>query len=317
MRKFVCLAASVILALGLICPALAVEAYYKDGKVTVSTDDEGFYEIIVDGINVGKWVGTGFHTNTFAMELEPGEHRVRLYSPDGDGGSSTTFIVEDPNQSEEPVPTDKPDDSGKEEQSEGHTHTPKVVPATEPGHGVDGKTEGVTCSVCGQVIQPQKTIPGESHQYAVIKKTDKKVTYECVICGETLELNSGDPVENRFGDIILDENGDPARYTAAPDGKDADMIVLTVNQPVDTAELTLENALIMRTIREGYKVVRVVNGEVVLTVDLYQVTPSWFGEGARIDAYHFTVDSEANLTVQATGAGERLTAESYAGVTAE
>ncbi len=314
MKKLVCFAAAAVMVLGMMCPAFAVEAFYKDGRVTVSTDDEGFYEIIVDGIYVGKWVGTGFHTNSFPMELEPGEHRVRLYSPDGDGGSSTTFIVEGPEQGgqTDPAPTAKPEEPDKE-----HTHTPVVVPATEPGHGVDGKTQGVSCSVCGQVIQPQNTIPGESHKYTVIKKTDKKITYECLICGETLELGVNEPVPNRYGDIILDEDAKPARYTAAADAKDAAVMVLTVNKPVDTAELTLENALIMQIVREGYKALRVANGEIVLNVDLYKVSPSWFNTGVRIDAYHFTVDSEANLTVQATGEGERLTAESYAGVTAE
>ena len=316
MKKLICFAAAIIMMLGMVCPALAVEASYKNGYVTVSTGDEGFYEIIVDGIYVGKWVGTGHPTNTFAMELEPGEHRVRLYSPDGDGGSSTVFTVEGKKDEggSAPAPTVKPD---PEKRDENHTHTPKIVPAVEAGHGVDGKTQGVVCAVCGQVIQPQEIIPGESHQYIVTEKKDNKITYECKICGEKVQLGAKEPLKNRYGSIILNEKGKPTPYEAATDGSDEKTVVLSLEEAAGKAELVLENALIMQIIREGYKAVKVVNGKITMTVDLYQVTPSWFSTDARIDSYHFTVDSEANLTVQAEANGEKLTAESYSGVTAK
>ncbi len=310
MKELICFAAVAVMMLIMVCPALAVEASYKDGRVVVSTGDDGYFEILVDGIWVGRWVGTGHSTDSFPMKLEPGEHTVKLFSVEG-GGDSCTFIVEAESQSD-PQPTKKPENPEKPEE---HIHTPSVAPATEPSHGVDGKTEGAVCAVCGQEIQPQFPIYGESHQYAVIKRTDKKVTYECQICGETVELDAGEPVGNRFGDIIVNEENGVARYVAAADAADEKTIVLTLDKDAEKVELTLKNALIMQIIREGYTAVRVVNGKIEMTVDLYKITPSWFTTEAKIESYHFAVDSEANVTVQATADGERLTAEDFAGVT--
>ena len=107
MKKWICFAAAALVTMSLICPALAVEAVYNDGKVTVSTESSGFFEILVDGIFVGRWVGTGMPRNTFVMELEPGEHRVRIYCPDDGSSETNTFIVEGPEQEEE-QPTEAP-----------------------------------------------------------------------------------------------------------------------------------------------------------------------------------------------------------------
>ena len=93
MKKAITAFLIALIIMSLCGSALAVSVTYNNGKVTVSGSDAGFYEIIIDGVNTYHWVGTGMASNTFAWELEEGEHTVRLYSPDGDGSSYDTFYV--------------------------------------------------------------------------------------------------------------------------------------------------------------------------------------------------------------------------------
>lgn len=71
-------------------------------------------------------------------------------------------------------------------------HTIVSDTAIEPTCTENGKTEGSHCSVCGQILQKQRTIPATGHQYgdyAIMQyptctSSGYKVR-ECIICGET------------------------------------------------------------------------------------------------------------------------------------
>ena len=315
MKKLICLTISILLILGTLSTALAVDATYKDGRLTVSTGDEGFFEIYVDGVFVGKWVGTGLPSNTFPYELEPGEHRVRIFDYEQGTGSNTTFTVEGEKQTK---PKAEEQNTGKEEDpAKEHTHTPAAIPAEEPTCGKEGKSLGLKCEVCGEVLVPQTDVPALSHRYAVIQHSGSNVTYQCMLCGDTIQKGANESVNNRYGNIILEEKGMPANYRAAADKSDGRIIVLTLDKTALQAELTLENSLIMQIIREGYTAVRVVNGKTVLTIDLYKVSPSWFSVSGKIESYLFTVNTDAELTVQALSNGERVETNTYSGVTVQ
>ena len=104
MKKLVCLLlAALMLSAG---TALAdVSAVYSNGKVTVFTDEEGYWEITIDTEWAGRWVGTGMPRNTFSMRLEDGEHQAFIYDQNSGRMLSASFWVGD---APTPAPTFQP-----------------------------------------------------------------------------------------------------------------------------------------------------------------------------------------------------------------
>ena len=300
MKKLICiLAAAMMIALS-VSAAYAVDATYHDGKVTVSTGDSGFYEILIDGMGTGRWVGTGMPSNTFRWELKNGEHTVRLYSPDGDPGSSATFTVSDGTAAEH---TDQSNGVAQEDQKDGKSDAVNVISAAEP-----------TCTKNG-VTAEGETIPALGHRYAVVNHNDTTNFYECMRCGSKLQAGIKDPVQNRYGNIILDENGAAAGYKAAPDKDTERTMTFTLDQAAEQFTLMLDNSLIMQIIRDGFTQVKIVNGEKETVIDLYQISPNWFSTSEKVDNYNFSVDSEGQVAVETLVNGETLAAEDFTGVT--
>lgn len=61
-------------------------------------------------------------------------------------------------------------------------HGEEIDPAKAPTCTESGLTEGVHCSVCGQVIVPQETVPALGHDWAPATFSDPKI---CRVCGAT------------------------------------------------------------------------------------------------------------------------------------
>lgn len=107
MKKLLIALAAAALLCCFASAALALEAVYQDGMVTVTTDGTGFYEILIDGENTNRWVGEGMPGNTFSWELEEHtEHQLILLSLKQDGliGGRCSFWAGDP-PAETPAPT--------------------------------------------------------------------------------------------------------------------------------------------------------------------------------------------------------------------
>ena len=294
MKKYVWLIAPLIMIVLFISSAFAVDATYHDGRVTVSTSDPGFFEILIDGAGTGRWVGTGMPSNTFSWELADGKHTVRLYSPDGDGGSSNTFWV---------GPVQENAQENGESSESGTSNEPVKVSAAEP-----------TCVKEG-VDENGNTIPALGHRYKIVNHTDSMNYFECVRCGNKMQANANMAIQNRYGNIILNGEGAVADYKAAPSKENESVMTFTLDQAAEKIVVTLDNSLIMQIMREGSSQVEIVNGKTVTTIDLYQISPSWFNTAEKVETYIFTVDSEAQITVQTMVNGELLTADTFAGVT--
>ncbi|MBR4332590.1 MAG: hypothetical protein IKP72_07940 [Clostridia bacterium] len=312
MKKYVFLAAVMLVLILSVTAAFAVEATYRDGKITVTTGSSGFFEIIIDGTLTDRWVGTGMPSNTFSMKLEDGEHTVRLYSPDGDAGSSNKFWVgEKPDDTPAPEATEAPEAEPTVPVPE-HTHVAELLPEEEPTCTKEGKTSGSKCSVCGEVILEQMPIPALGHRYKIVKHNDTTNSYECVRCGNKMQANVNKAVQNRYGNIILNEKGEVANYQAK--GAEQTM-VLSLEQAAEQVVLFLDNSLIIQLMREGYTQVEVVNGNADAVIDLSKITPSWFNTTEKVENYIFTIGGEAQVTVETLINGEKLVAETFAGVT--
>ena len=87
-------------------------------------------------------------------------------------------------------------------------HTEVADPAVEATCTAAGKTVGSHCSVCGQVIKAQETIPAKGHQFGAWTSTgDTNHKHSCSVCGaeETKVHTWGTPVITK--EPTADEEG--------------------------------------------------------------------------------------------------------------
>lgn len=120
MKKITCVFFILVLMTLSAVAVADVTGTYKDGCLTVVTDNtNGYYIIKVDGKGTGKWVGKGRSTAKIAIELSPGQHTVTLSTFDGSTAERGTFSIgNDPDDPVKPQPTDKPVSDPKEEKQE-------------------------------------------------------------------------------------------------------------------------------------------------------------------------------------------------------
>ncbi len=139
MKKKACVLLALLLAFSAANAALAASVSYQDGKVTVS-QEEGLYQVVIDGIETGKFVGSLMPSLTFDYPLEEGKaHMLVLLSLSGDSSigaiesfwagptpEPTAVPVSDPAPTPEPtkIPADGTDPESAEE--------PATAAATEP-----------------------------------------------------------------------------------------------------------------------------------------------------------------------------------------
>jgi hypothetical protein len=111
-------------------------------------------------------------------------------------------------------------------------HTKTTLSRQEPTCTQTGLTEGVQCSVCNEVLIPQKTVPVIDHVYLVTQVSATCTDYgyelyQCQDCGFKSYYNITSPYGHRyengscidcgaaeFGDLIGDLDGDGSRTIA-------------------------------------------------------------------------------------------------------
>ena len=318
MNKFVCFLSVFTALILMMSTAFAAEltASYSDGMLTVSTSSEGYYRIVVDGTGTGYAVSHRSPTYTFAWPLQPGEHTVTI-TDEYYGTGKTTIIV--PGNAAEPVDTEDKTGNDKADESEGtnsqsgvHEHSFEVLPATEPTCMEKGKSEGYQCTDCGLVMQD--TFPAQGHRYKIVSHNDTTNFFECVRCGNKIQAGLKDAVQNRYGNILVDGNGEALIYQAVPGNL---IMTLALDEETSQFTLTMDISLIMQFMREGNNQVEIVNGKTVTAIDLYQISPSWFNTTEKVEKYIITIGGEPQVTVETLINGEKLAAETFAGITIE
>ena len=89
------------------------------------------------------------------------------------------------------VPTTQPatnpgPDSGSQPTT--HTHALEILAPVTPTCLTTGLSAGIICSTCGEVIEPQKTLPMSTHSFTTIKTPAKyhkngSIVQSCAVCG--------------------------------------------------------------------------------------------------------------------------------------
>ena len=125
----------------------------------------------------------------------------------------------------------------------GHT------PATIKGHSAtcteDGETEGEVCSVCGTVLQSQKTIRATGHKDVL---DADGVTHKCSVCGTVLSVDSNK--ETYLAESLNDDNFNIISYSPTYDSSKEqllyDLLISGVNlkNATDNQATTVSNAQI-------------------------------------------------------------------------
>lgn len=157
MKRLVCALLAAMMLFSMAGMAAAeVSAVYEGDKMTVTTDDQGFFEILIDGVNTYRWVGTGMPGNTFYWELEDGEHSLVLLSlEDGAIGSSASFW-----KGEAPAETQAPAES--ELPSQESTAQPALEPTAAPAQNVEAQTPVPTAEPTAEPTQEPTAAPTDA-----------------------------------------------------------------------------------------------------------------------------------------------------------
>ncbi len=92
---------------------------------------------------------------------------------DSDSDTETDTSTESGTDTDTDTDTDEP----------GHVHVEEIIPAVEPTCTETGLTEGIKCSLCGEVLLEQETVEAVGHHY--------EGSYECTRCDFELKASAG------------------------------------------------------------------------------------------------------------------------------
>lgn len=319
MKKLVCLLlAALLLAAGAGAALADVSAVYNNGKVTVSTDEAGFWEISIDSVWVGRWVGHLMPRNTFSMELAEGEHQVSIFNPDtgqrqsasfrvGEGGPEATETPADPtaapadptaspaDPTAAPAAPVQPDDAAAPQgpvRISGVTYAKGVLRFQVSGMRsyaeiwVDGVNTGLILNENGEQSLVKLLSEGEHTLALYVPAFDEMDS--AVFSAEGFVPSEELPGEALEG-LVTDEAGNilDGELSVNVDETSWFLRVFVENDP--NAFLTITKEQIQALLDEGVNLIEYVNGEAALCIDLTKITDEWFETESAVTAYCFVL----------------------------
>ncbi len=226
-------------------------------------------------------IGSAECTYTFriASDAKPGTYTVTASMEEGSGTVSGGTVTVD-----EPV----------------HTHSPEKVTGKAATCEEAGLTDGEKCSVCGEVLKEQETIPALGHQYKKEEPASlKKSVYVCERCGDRYMADETNTVRNFYGSILINANEKNVEYAASVDPENDLCLVITAEITPEIPDWTseiglyLNKDLIKQFQEEGFEYVTYVNGNAALTFALTGIDDTLFETKEEILQYAVVTDPEA------------------------
>ena len=348
MKKFVCFFLAAALAVLCAAPALAdVTAQYNDGKITVSTDEVGFWEISIDNVWVGYWVGNLHPNHTFSMPLEDGEHTVSIFNVDSNSRRQAKFYVGEaaPEATAEPGKEDDGHDSDVTEKpavTPAPTNTPAPTATPAPKGPVklnsvsfdkgvmkfnvsglrgyaeiwlDGVDTGLTLKENGEITL-LKVLDGGKHTLALYVPTYDEITLLDFTSAEYAP--DAEELRETLESLVKNLAGDNVGAGLSIDSDDSSYVLRVSVDDKNDAILTITKDQLQTLLDQGLNILEYVNGKAALRVDLTKITDDWFKTEEPITAYTFRLvaeDNAAQITVSALTETETVQAEKLVGVT--
>ncbi len=321
-----------------------VSASYSDGKVTVSTDEYGFWEITIDSEWVGYWVGHLHPSHTFSMKLEDGEHKVRIFCPDEARTVTSTFWVGDAQPSDAPdaEPTARPDANPDAEPADESGVNPEPTATPEPTgpvmlNGVSYATGVLKLQVSGLRRYAEVWMDGENTgltvtengEVSLIKLLDEGEHTLALYVPAYDELDSADfsaaaftPKAEALRDVIpslvKNEAGEILGSGLVIDRDEISYLLRVSVDSKSDAVLTIEKEQLQALLDQGLNIIEYVNGKAALRIDLTKISDEWFETEAPVTAYRFFLlagEEGTEVTVSARTETENVPASFLAGIT--
>ncbi len=344
MKKLFCLFLAAILIAVFAGTALAdVTAKYSDGKITVSTDEFGFWEISIDGVWVGYWVGHLHPNHTFSMQLEDGEHTVSIFNVDANKRVQSKFTV-----GEAAEETTAPEQDGQEEGGNDPAVSPKPTDTPAPtatpapkgpvklnsvsydkgvmkysvsglrGYAeiwLDGENTGMTLKDNGE-ISLLKVLNGGSHTLALYLPAFDEVDSRTFTSAEYAP--DAEAVRETLESLVKSLSGETLSIQPVMDQDESSYLARLAPDGTADAVLTITKDQLQALLEQGLNIVEYANGSAALRIDLTRITDEWFKTEEPITAYTFmltAVDNAAQITVSAVTETGNVQAEKLEGIT--
>lgn len=341
MKKPVCLLLTVLLLALWTGSCLAdITAAYRNGRVTVAADEEGFWEITIDSEWTGYVLNKGHSSVSIPMKLEDGQHTVKLYNPDNGRHLTAAFEVEAgqgspatavpagpggqptaaPRPTKTPQPSKTPVPKGPVKVNSVSYKKGVITVQVSGLRGyaevwIDGGNTGLTVTENGETRLTRVLSEGK-HTLALYSpaynETDKK-TFSAVRFQPDAEALR--PVLNS---LVKDEAGETLDGGAAIDQDETSYVLRVSVDSVPHAVLTLGQDQLRALLNQGLNAVECVNGSAVLRVDLTKLTDQWFDTELPVAAYTFALeilDTGARVTAAALTESGNVEASALTGVT--
>ena len=336
MKKLVCLLLAVLLLAACAGAALAdISAVYRNGKVTVSTSEGGFWEITIDTEWTGRWVGTGMNQTTFSMKLEEGEHQVIIFNPDtgqqqsaafqAGAGSDVSAPPADPAGAPQPAVTDVPPSGGGAEAQgpvrlSGVTYAKGVVKFRANGiRGyaevwLDGRNTGLVLTENGAQSLVKLLRRGD-HTLAVYLPTSNEMDSVSFFAADFIP-DAEAQREAAQGVVVKDRAGETVDSVITVDMDETGCLLCVSAE--NGAVLILPKEQVKALLDQGLNMAEYGNGKSALRVDLTKITDAWFDAQAPVTAYCFVLDDGddgTRVNVYAAAEAGDAEAETLTGVT--
>ena len=347
MKKTACVLFALLLVFTSVSMALAASVSYQDGKVIV-TQEEGLYQVVIDGEKTGKFVGSLMPSLTFEYPLDEGkEHLLVLLSLSGDGsiGAIESFWAGPvPERTEAPVASQPTPEA---------TEEPAVTPAPESTLSAAREiaepiklvnvfyNEGVlTLTVSGlrgtgEIRIDEESVPflvEQNGPYSVttsLKEGDHTATLYSPDTGETISASFYAPFfpapdlldSASLGALLKGKNGDEIPYTVSYAGDDhGATLIITPEPEAEDLKLYLSDSLLTKLRNNSFDHVSLISGGAELSIDLKAVSPSMFSTDKAIWYYIFSITLQPNGRYRITAAAQTSMTDTveagfYSGIT--
>ncbi len=320
MKKLVCLLLAALLTFIFSSASLAgVEASYSDGMLTVSTDEEGFWEITIDTEWIGHWIGSGHPSCTYAVEMAEGEHTALIVN--GTRCLTASFWVgegqAEKGSADQPAAAESTDSVKLDNVS----YATGVVRFRASGLRayaeiwIDGQNTGLTVGENGEQSAVKLLSEGTHTLALYVPAFDEMDVVEFTAADFSPKAEA---LREVLPALVKNEAGESLGSGLSIDRDQSSFLLRVSVENKPDAVLTFTGEQLRALLEQGLNMIEYVNGTASLYIDLTKVSEAWFDTEAPVTAYCFALipgEDGARLTVYAVTEAGNAEAAVLSGLT--